>query len=199
MYTPSIRSSPTDGRTDFFLPSSRNLFILGDSNCQHPLWDSRGISDPCGENYSTGSSLLTSSPSMILTYLPFYIAPLAVASPMTSPLLPPLSPFPAPGRCFRAWVLITSNSSMCRSLSALLLQQVSPFLQLSESSLGWLCFYFDSHCLSAEEYSSLFLSSAVALFTSLALNAAKSSIPFGHIQRHPKAWWSPEVEGVVSE
>ena len=59
--------------------------------------------------------------------------------------------------------------------------------------------YFDSHCPSAEEYSSLSLSSAAALFTSLALNAAKSSIPFGCIKCHPKAWWSAEVEGAVSE
>ena len=51
--------------------------------------------------------------------------------------------------------------------------------------------YIDSHCLSAEEYSSLSLSSAVALFTSLALNAAKSSIPFDCIKRPPKAL--PEV------
>ena len=47
--------------------------------------------------------------------------------------------------------------------------------------------YFDSHCPSAEEYSSLSLSSAAALFTSLALNAAKSFIPFGRIKRPPKA------------
>ena len=59
--------------------------------------------------------------------------------------------------------------------------------------------YFDSHCPSAEEYSSLSLSSAAALFTSLTLNAAKSSIPFGLIKRHPKAWWSAEVEQAVSE
>ena len=59
--------------------------------------------------------------------------------------------------------------------------------------------YIDSHCSSAEEYSSLSLSSAAALFTSLALNAAKSSIPFGRIKRPPKAWWSAEVEGAVSE
>ena len=57
--------------------------------------------------------------------------------------------------------------------------------------------YFDSHCPSAEKYSPL--SSAAALFTSLALNAAKSSIPFGRIKRHPKAWWSAEVEQAVSE
>ena len=59
--------------------------------------------------------------------------------------------------------------------------------------------YIDSHCPSAEEYSSLSLSSAAALFTSLALNAAKSSIPFGRIKRPPKTWWSDEMEGAVSE
>ena len=60
-------------------------------------------------------------------------------------------------------------------------------------------FYFDSHCPSAEKYSSLFLCSAAAFFISLALNAAKSSISFGHIKRYPKAWWSAEVEGAVSK
>ena len=47
---PLIRSSPLDDRADSFstsiLPSSRNLFILGDFNCHHPLWDSRGTSEP---------------------------------------------------------------------------------------------------------------------------------------------------------
>ena len=52
---------------------------------------------------------------------------------------------------------------------------------------------FNSRCPSEEEYSS------AAVFTSLALNAAKSSIPFGRIKRPPKAWWSAEVEGAVSE
>ena len=50
---PPIRSSPTDSRTNSFsssiLPSARNLFILGDFNCHHPLWVSKGISDPRGE------------------------------------------------------------------------------------------------------------------------------------------------------
>ena len=59
--------------------------------------------------------------------------------------------------------------------------------------------YFDSHCPLAEEYLSLSLSSAAALFTSLTLNAAKSSIPFGRIKRPPKAWWSAEVEEAVIE
>ena len=97
MYAPPIRSSPTDGRTDSFSPfllfSSRNLFILENLNCHRPLWD------------CTGSSIQTSS--MTLTHLPFYIAPLAVAPPLTSPLLPPLLPCLASGRCFRTWILFT--------------------------------------------------------------------------------------------
>ena len=52
-YVSPIRSSPTDGRTESFSPSippsSRNLFILGDFNCHHPLWESRVTSDPRGE------------------------------------------------------------------------------------------------------------------------------------------------------
>ena len=43
------------------------------------------------------------------------------------------------------------------------------------------------------------LSSAAVLFTSLALNVAKFSIPSDRIKRHPKAWWSVEVEEAVSE
>ena len=43
------------------------------------------------------------------------------------------------------------------------------------------------------------LSLAAAFFTSLALNANKSSIPFGRIKRPPKTWWSAEVESAVSE
>ena len=46
---------------------------------------------------------------------------------------------------------------------------------------------------------SISLSSTAAFFTFLALKAAKSSTPFGRIQRHPKAWWSAEVEEAVSE
>ena len=45
----------------------------------------------------------------------------------------------------------------------------------------------------------LFLFPLLLLFTSLALNAAKSFIPFGRIKCQPKAWWSAEVEGAISE
>ena len=62
-----------------------------------------------------------------------------------------------------------------------------------------LAYCFGSHGPSAGEYSSFSLSSGAALFISLALNAVKSSIPFGRIKRPPKAWWSVEVESAVSE
>ena len=127
-----------DGRTDSFspsiLPSSRNLFILGDFNCHHPLLDSRGTSDLRGRKYSTGSSLLTSSPSITLTHPPFSIAPL-----LAFPLLPLLLLFLAPGRCFRTLVL-TTYQFFYPSLSLRPIAPTSvPFLQFSESSLGWLC------------------------------------------------------------
>ena len=58
---------------------------------------------------------------------------------------------------------------------------------------------FASLCPSTEEYLSLSLSSAAALFTSLAVNAAKSFISFGHIKHPPKTWWSAEMESAVNE
>ena len=65
VYAPAIHSSPTNSRTDSFLPSilysSRNLFILGNVNCHHPLWDSNGSSKPRGEevfDWVISSSLL---------------------------------------------------------------------------------------------------------------------------------------------
>ena len=106
---------------------------------------------------------------MTLTHPPFSIAPL-----LTFPLLPPLLPFLAP-------VFRPSSFNFQKA-------RWDDFVS-----------YFDSHYRSAEEYSSLSLSSAAALFISLALNAAESSIPFGRIKRHPNAWWSAVVEGAVSE
>ena len=46
-----------------------------------------------------------------------------------------------------------------------------PSLNFRRASQDYFAFYFDSHCPSAEEYSSLFLSFAAVLFTSLTLNA----------------------------
>ena len=70
VYAPSIRSSATHTRTNFFFlsisSSSRKLFILGDFNCHHPLLDSKVLPTLVGRKYSIGSSPLTSFPSMTL-------------------------------------------------------------------------------------------------------------------------------------
>ena len=184
----------------FILSYSRNLFILGDFNCHHPPETQELLRTPAGRKCSTRSSPLTSSSLMTLTHPLFSIDSLAVAPLLTSPLLPLHFPFLAPGRCFRIWVLIT-NQFFLLSLSLWPIAPTSVPFSFNFRKARWDGFasYFDSHCPSAEEYSSLSLSSAAALFTSLALNAAKSFIPFGHIRRHPKAWWSAEMEEAVSE
>ena len=125
---------------------------------------------------------------MTLTHPLFSIAPLAVAPPLTSPFLLLLLLFLAHGRCFRTWVLIIYQF-FCLSvpLSPLFRpKERPPSFNSQKSRWDGFASYFDSHCPSAEEYLSLSLSYAAALFTSLALNAAKFSIPFGRIKRHPK-------------
>ena len=137
---------------------------------------------------------------MAPTHPPFSIAPMAVTPLLTCPLLPPLWPFLAPGRCFRTWVLITYHFFNPSLLSTVFHpNERPPSFNFPKACWDGFASYFDSHCPSAEEYWSLSLSSAAALFTSLALNAAKSSIPFGCINHPPKTWWSTEVESAVSE
>ena len=204
VYAPPIRSSPTDGRTDSFspsiLPSPRNLFILGDFNCHHPLSDSRGTSDPRGEevfDWVISSDLLPlNDPD----------TPTLLHRSSGSRSFPDISFAPSTLAFSCSWEVLQDLGS--DHLPILLSIPLSPVFLPNErppsfnfQKARWDDFasYFDSHCPTAEEYSSLSLSSAAALFTSLAMNAAKSSIPFGRIKRHPKAWWSAEVEQAISE
>ena len=90
----------------FFPPPEISSF-WGTSIAITPSGTQEVLRTPAGRKYSTGSSPLTSSPSMTLTHTSFSIAPLAVALPLTSPLLPLLLPFLAHGRCYRTLVLTT--------------------------------------------------------------------------------------------
>ena len=99
-------AEPTPSLPPFF-PSPEISSFWGTSITITPFGTQEILPTPAGRKYSTGSSPLTSSPSMTLTHSPFSIAPLAVALLLTSPLLPPLLPFLAPGRCFRTWVWTT--------------------------------------------------------------------------------------------
>ena len=204
MYAPPIRSSPTDGRIDSFSPSilsfSRNLFILGDFNCHHPLWDSRGTSDPRGEevfDWFISSDLLPLNGPDTHTLLHRFSGRRSSPDISFAPSTLVLS-------C--SWeVLQDLGSDHLPILLSIPLfpvfrpNECPPSFNFQKARWDGFASYFESHCPPAEEYLSLSLSSTAALFTSLTLNAAKSSIPFGRIKRHPKAWWSAEVEQAVSE
>ena len=194
VYASPIRSSPTDGRTDSFSPSIlscfRNLFILGYFNCHHLHWDSRSTSDTPGEEVF---DWVISSDFLPLNYPDTHILLHRSSFDIS------FASFSLALSCF--WEVLQDLGS--DHLPILLSVPLSPVYRPNKrppsfnfQKACWNGFvsYFDSHCFSAEDYSSLSLSSAAALFTSLALNAAKSSIPFGRIKCHPKAWWSAEVK-----
>ena len=129
------------------------------------------LSTPVGRKYSTGSSPLTSSPSMTITHPPFSIAPLAVAPLLTSPLLLAL------GRCFRTWVL-TTDQFFLLSLSLRFFAPTSvhlPSIFRKFAGMTFLLTFTLTVHLQRNTRFALSLSSAAALFTSLTLNAAKSS------------------------
>ena len=204
MYAPPICSSPTDARTDSFSPSilsfSRNLFILGDFNCHHPLWDSRVTFDPHGEeifDWVISSDLLPlNDPD----------TPTLLHRSSGSRSSPDISFAPSSVALSCSWeVLQDLGSDNLPTLLSILLSPVfrpnerPPSFNFQKTRWDGFSSYIDSYCPSAEEYSSLSFSSAAALFTPLALNVAKSSISFGRIKRPPKAWWSAEVEQAVSE
>ena len=98
---PQRMAEPISALSPFFPPPEISSF-LGTSIAITPFGTQESLPTPAGKKHSTGSSPLTSSPSMILTHPPFSIAPLLI-----SPLLPLLLPFPAPGRCFRTLVRTT--------------------------------------------------------------------------------------------
>ena len=204
VYATPICSSPTDGRSDSFslsiLPSSRNLFILVDFNCYHPLWDSRVTTNPHREqvfDWVISSDLLPLNDPDTPTLLHHSYG---------SHSSPDISFAPSSLALSCSWeVLQDLGSDHLPFLLSIPLSPVfcpnerPPSFNFQKAHWDGFASYIEFHCPSAEEYSSLSLSSAAALFTSLTLNAAKSSIPFGCIKRHPKAWWSPEVESVISE
>ena len=196
---PQLMAKLTPFLPPFFSPPKISSF-LGTSIAITPFWESRDTSDPRGEEVfdwvissdllplndpDTPTLLHRSSGSRSSSDIPFAPSSLALSC---------------------SWeVLQDLGSDHLPILLSILLSPVfRPNERPSSFSFQKACWdgfasYFDFHCPSAEEYSSLSLSSAAALFISLILIAAKSSISFGCIKRPPKAWWSAEVEEAVSE
>ena len=180
-----------------FFPPPEISFILGDFNCHHTFWDSRGTSDPRGEevfDWIISSDLLSLNDPDTPTLL--HRSSGSRSSPDIS-----FAPSSLALSCSREVLQTLGADHLAILLSVPLFRpnEGPPSLNFQKARWDDFVFYFDSHCPSAEEYSSLSLSSAAALFTTLTLNAAKSSIPFGCIKHHPKAWWSTEAKGAISE
>ena len=175
----------------FFSPPEISSFC-GTSIAITPFGTQEVLPTPAGRKYLTVSSPLTASLSMTLTHPSF-----SIASLLTFPLLLFLLPFLAPGRCFRTLVL-TTYQFFYLFLSLRLIVPTSVPLPLIFRKLAGMGLP-PTLTLTVLQQRNTLLSSATAPFTSLALNAAKSSIPFGRIKCPPKAWWSTEVEGAVSE
>ena len=203
VYAPPYSLLPNGWQNQFllsFLSSLQKSLHSGDFNCHHPLWDSRITSDPRGEevfDWVISSDLLPLNDPDTLTLL---------HRSSGSRSSPDISFAPSSLALSCSWeVLQDLGSDHLPILLSVPLSQVffpnerPPFLNFQKARRNGFASYFDSHCPSTEEYSSLSLSSAAALFTSLALNAAKSFIPFGRIKRPPKVWWSAEMEEAVSE
>ena len=176
VYAPLIRSSETDSRTEFFflsiLHTYRYLFILKDFNFHHPLWDSKGTSDPHGKevfNWVISFDLLPLNDPDILTLFHrssgsrsppnIFFAPCSLALSCSWEVLQDL------GSDYLRTLLAVPLSAVFRPNERL------PSFNFRKPPGDDFVFYFDSHCPSSEEYSSLFLSSAAALFASLTLNA----------------------------
>ena len=201
---PPIRSSPADSRTGFFPasipPFSRNLFILGNFNCHHPLWDSKDTYDLWEEevlDWVISSDLLPLNDTDIFTLLhrssgsrsfpdiSFTLSSLVLSC--SCELLQDLDSDHLP-------TLLTVHLSL-----VFFPNERPPSFNFQKTRWDGFAYYFDAHCPFTESYSSFSLSPAAALLTFLTLIAAKSSIPFGRIKRQSQAWWSAEVEEAVSK
>ena len=175
-YALPIRFCPTERRTNSFFPPSfppPGIFLFwGTSIAITHSGTQKVLPTLVGRKYSIGTSPLTSSPSMILTYLLFSICSSGSRSSPDTSFSP--SSLAISGSWEVPQDLGSDHQPILQTVS------LSPVFCSKErlpsfnfQKAGWddFAFYFDSHCSSAKEYLSLSLFSADVLFTSLTLNA----------------------------
>ena len=143
-------AKPIPSLPQFFSPPE--IFILGDSNCHHPLWDSRGTSNPHWEEVF--DSVISSD-----------------LLPLNDPDTPTLLHCSSSDISFASSFALSCSWEVLQDLSfdhlpVLLFVPLSPTCHPNESlpsfnfqKARWDGFtsYIDSHCPSAEEFSFLFL------------------------------------------
>ena len=190
-------AEPTPFLPPFFPPPEISSF-WGTSTAITPSGTQEVLLTPAGRKYSTGSSPLTSSLNDPDTLTLLHCFSGSCPSPDIS-----FAPSSLALSC--SWEVLQDLGSdhLPILLSVLSLRSIAPtsvplpsiFRKLAEMALSPTL----TRTVLLQRNTSLSLSSAGTFFSSLTLNASKSSIPFGRIKRHPKAWWSAEVESVVSE
>ena len=203
LYFPPIRNTPSDYRTRTFcsdiLPNSPDTFILGDFNAHHPTWDRLIPPNPLGNDlfrwitssgleilndpasptllhHSTGSRSspdISLAPASLAPHCEWRTLPGFGSNHLPIEIVPPLSPVRLP------------NTR-------------PPKFNYKKASWDIYQSYIAEH-LPSLDFDALNIHQAAHSFSLFLVEAAKASIPFGHLGRSPKAWWSQEAESAVRE
>ena len=182
------------------LPSSPTTFIFGDFNCHHPSWDLLGRPD------ALGSEVFSWTLSSDLQVLNDPDTPTLLHGSSGARTSPDLSLVPsslAP-RCDWSVLPDLGSDHLPISIRIPLSSHYAPNERspsFNYKKAHWDVFQdrVSSLCPDPETYSSFSLSEAATSFSSVLLEAAKSSIPYGRTRQSPKAWWSPELDELVRE
>ena len=203
LYSPPIRSTPSDSRTRIFspdiLPNSPDTFILGDFNAHHLTWDSLIPPNPPGNDLLRW---ITSSGMEILN----------------DPTSPTLLHHSTGSRSFPDILLASASlATLCewRTLPGLgsdhlpieIVLLLSPVChpdtrppKFNYKKVCWDVYqsYIVEH-LSSLDVDAVNIQQAARSFFLFFVEAAEAYIPFGCFGRSPKAWWSQKAESAVRE
>ena len=203
LYSPPIRNTPSDSRTRTFypdiLPNSPDTFILGDFNAHHPTWDRLIPPNPLGNDLfrwitSSGLEILNDPASPTLLHHStgsrsspdISLAPVSLAPHCEWRTLPGLGSDHLP-------IEIVLPLSPVRHPNTR-----PPKFNYKKASWDIYQSYIAEH-LPSLDFDALNIHQAAHSFSLFLVEAAKASIPFGHLGCSPKAWWSQEAESAVRE
>ena len=201
LYSPLIRSTPSDSRTRTFypdiLPNSSDTFILGDFNAHHPTWDRLIPPNPLGNDLFRW---ITSSDLEILNDP---ASPTLLHHSTGSRSSPDISLAPASLAPHCEWRTLPGLGSDHLPIEIVLpLSPVRypntrpPKFNYKKASWNVYQSYIAEHLPSIDD-DALNIHQAAGSFSFFLVEAAKASIPFGRLGRSPKAWWSQEAESAV--
>ena len=203
LYSPPIRSTPSDSRTRTFypdiLPNSPDTFILRDFNAHHPTWDRLILPNLPGNDLFCG---ITSSGLEILNDP---ASPTLLHHSIGSRSSPDISLAPASFAPHCEWHTLSGLGSDHLPIEIVL--PLSPVRhpntrppKFNYKKAHWDDYqsYIVEH-LPSLDVDAVKILQAARSFSLFLVEAAKASIPFGHLGRSPKAWWSEESEYAVRE